>query len=79
MAAFFSVSLATGMLAIGFALAAMLQGHTVGDLYADIFPRYRGAGGATELPRYVYAIFFVYVVIAAELSGIFRRMLVKHR
>jgi hypothetical protein len=72
-----AIVVVSGVLAIGFATYAAMKGYNVGDLYSEIFPRFRG-GQAAELPRAAYVIFFAYVIAATELALILRRRLTNH-
>ena len=69
-----AIVVVSGVLAIGFAAFAAMKGYTIGDLYAEVFPRFRGER-VSEVPRAAYVIFFAYVIAATELALILRRRL----
>jgi hypothetical protein len=69
-----STILTTGLLTIICAITAAVQGYSLGELYVQYFPIFRGGGASTSLPRLAYVIFSIYVV-AAELAIVIRRRL----
>jgi hypothetical protein len=69
----FAVTIATGMLTVGFAAFAALNGQNLAELYLDTFPRMRGAGTPAHLSGIAYLIFFAYVIGAAQIAIICRR------
>jgi len=70
-----STILTTGLLTIICAITAAVQGYSLGELYVQYFPIFRGGGAFTSLPRLAYVIFSIYVVAAAELAIVIRRRL----
>ncbi|HKO01644.1 MAG TPA: hypothetical protein VJ032_08130 [Thermoanaerobaculia bacterium] len=72
-----AIVVVSGVLAIGFATFAAMNGYNIGDLCSAIYPRFRG-GQAAELPRAAYVIFFAYVIAATELALILRRRMTNH-
>ena len=73
----YGVVVATGVLTIVFAIAAAVRGSSLGDLYVEVFPRFRGGGHVSDIPLLAYAIFFAYVIAAAELAILHRRRLAR--
>ena len=64
-----------GLLTIICAITAAVQGYSLGELYVQYFPIFRGGGASTSLPRLAYVIFSIYVVAAAKLAIVIRRRL----
>jgi hypothetical protein len=69
--------MATGVLVIGCAVAAAARGYSLGELYFEAFPTFRGGSHPDVLTWRVYAVFFAYVIGAAELAIIYQRRIVK--
>lgn len=76
-AAGYAIVMATGVLVVGFAVAAAARGNSLGELYFDTFPTFRGAPHPSVFPWYAYAVFFAYVAGAAELAILQQRRIVK--
>jgi hypothetical protein len=76
-AASYAVIMATGVLVIGLAVAAAARGFTLGELYQETFPTFRGNARPIVLTWHVYAVFFMYVVGAAELAIVHQRRIAK--
>jgi hypothetical protein len=76
-AASYAIVMATGVLVIGIVVTAAARGYSLGELYTETFPTFRGAPHPSVLPRYAYAVFFAYVVGAAELAILQQRRIVK--
>jgi hypothetical protein len=76
-AASHAIIMATGVLVVGFALAAAARGATLGELYIETFPTFRGSSQPNVLTWHSYAVFFAYVVGAAELAIVYQRRIVK--
>jgi hypothetical protein len=68
---------ATGVLVVGFAVAAAAQGATLGELYNVTFPTFRGSSQPGVLTWHAYAVFFAYVVGAAQLAIVHQRRIFK--
>jgi len=73
----YAIIMATGVLVVGFAVTAAARGNSLGELYFETFPTFRGASHPSALPWYAYAVFFAYVVGAAELAILQQRRIVK--
>jgi hypothetical protein len=71
-AALYGVVLTTGVLTLLFILIAATRGMTAVDLYAQTFPRFRGAGEA-QIPPIGYAIFVLYIMISSGIAIFSRR------
>ena len=76
-AASYAIIMATGVLVVGLAVAAAAKGYSLGELYFETFPTFRGDSHPNVLPSYAYAVFFAYVVGAAELAILYQRRIVK--
>jgi hypothetical protein len=76
-AASYAIIIATGVLVVGFAIAAAARGYSLGEFYFETFPTFRGGSHPNVLPWYAYAVFFAYVVGAAELAILHLRRIVK--
>jgi len=76
-AALLGVIIATGMLTIGLTIYAALQGASIGDWYAQTFPEFRGMPSPVPTPRFVYVLFFAYVIVAAQVALVVRRRIEK--
>lgn len=76
-AAGYAIIMATGVLVVGVAVAAAAGGHSLGELYFETFTTFRGGSHPNVLPWYAYAVFFAYVVGAAELAILHQRRIVK--
>ncbi|HEY0371923.1 MAG TPA: hypothetical protein VGD79_07970 [Thermoanaerobaculia bacterium] len=70
--AIFGTVVATGALVISFVLLAAARGYSPLGFYARTFPAYRGPG-VSGIPALAYAIFFLYVLVAAEIAIASRR------
>ena len=73
LAACYAITLATGLLAIGLAIAAWLNDTSVVDYYHDLFPRIRGAAPPVSFPRLGYIVFAAYIIVAASIAVRARR------
>lgn len=78
-AALQAVIVATGVLTLVLLGIALLNGQSLGDFYAEVFPRFRGAGRATEIPRLAYVLFAVYVFVASSIGVTLRRRITARR
>ena len=76
-AAGYAIIMATGVLVVGFAATAAAKGYTLGELYIETFPTFRGSPQPTVLTWHAYAVFFAYVVGAAELAIVHQRRIFK--
>lgn len=72
-ASIYSVVVTTGGLMLVLAVAAGMKGASVADLFAEVFPRFRGGVDATQIPGLGYAIFVIFIVAAAALAVSSRR------
>ncbi len=72
-AAFYGVLVATGALTLVLVAAAAMSGGSVTDLFADVFPRFRGGTNTTRIPGLGYAIFIIYTVVASTIAVVSRR------
>ena len=77
-AAVCSVIFVTGIVAIAFATVAAWHGFTIGDLYAEIFPRLRGRATVPENPHLLYTMLVIYALVTAQLAIYLRRRII-HR
>lgn|SRR3954447_15098665 len=68
-----AVTTATGLLTLGFAVTAAMHGQNLAELYLETFPRVRGVPVPLHLQSIAYAVFFLYVVGAAQIAVICRR------
>lgn len=78
LSATYATIIATGIFAIGFIATAASKGYGVIDLYAEIFPAFRGPGSA-PVPPFAYAVFFAYVAAAAQLAVLYHRRIAARR
>lgn len=76
-AASYAIIMATGVLVIGFTVVAAAKGYTLGELYIETFPTFRGSSHPNVLTWRAYAVFFAYVAGAAELAILHQRRIVK--
>ena len=58
-------------------LTGRLSRQSLGDFLIEAFPRFRGGGDARRFPMAVYAVFFLYVVAAAQIAILLRRALAR--
>lgn len=77
LAALIAISMATGLLTIGFTIAARIDGTTVVDYYHDLFPTYRGTPHPVVLSRAAYFVFGAYTVVASLIAVFTRRRLAR--
>ncbi|MFL6245939.1 MAG: hypothetical protein ACJ74H_07950 [Thermoanaerobaculia bacterium] len=75
LAACYAITLATGLLSIGLTIAAWLNGTNVVEYYQYLFPHFRGAAPHVSVPRSGYAVFGVYIIVAASIAVHTRRRL----
>ena len=74
-AAIYGVLVTTGALTLVLVGAAAMSGGSVTDLFAEVFPRFRGGPSATRIPALGYAIFIIYTVVASAIAMMSRRRL----
>jgi hypothetical protein len=72
-AAFYGVLITTGALTLVLVIAAAMSGGSVTDLFAEVFPRFRGGTNTTQIPGLGYAIFIIYTVVASTIAVMSRR------
>jgi hypothetical protein len=68
-----AVTTATGILTLGFAVTAAIHGQNLAELYLELFPQVRGLPVPFRTQATAYAVFFTYVVGAAQIAIICRR------
>lgn len=68
-----AITMATGILTLGFAVSAAMHGQNLAERYLELFPQVRGLPVSFRTQAMSYAIFFTYVVGAAQIALICRR------
>ena len=76
-AASHAIVVATGVLVIGFVIAAAAKGYSLGELYFETFPTFRGSSHPNVITWRVYAVFFAYVIGAAELAIVYQQRIAR--
>lgn len=68
-----AMTITTGALTLGLAIMAAVHGQNLVDLYLETFPQVRGLPVPFQMRGTGYAVFFLYVVGAAQLAIVCRR------
>jgi hypothetical protein len=59
------------------AVVAGAQGYSLADMFAYMFPRFRGETRLSAIPMTAYTLYFAYVIAAAEIAILYRRSVIR--
>jgi len=72
-AALYGIVVVTGVATVLFIVIATWNGTNAVDLYAEIFPRFRGNADHSQMSGFAYAVFAVYIAAASYVAILSRR------